>query len=245
MVDAVDPQARDVILVPQGLDLGAQDRLGAEHLQGPGEVLVAGPGGEGVTDGPQDAALPADREGAAGAVLEDLLDGVAVEDLAAARVVGHPLAGAVVRHMGLALAFGEGGLGGAVGEGGGQRLEVVQDLVGLGPERVVGHVGTGAVDAPAQGLVGGAGVRVVPQQALLGRPAGIDRAQVVAEQAGVVGEVARAGAGEQRTDIDLGLVRLTGEQGEGVAIDLREGHRTGKLAWARENPVPSPAEQAV
>jgi hypothetical protein len=223
-----DPQAVDVILVPQFLELGTEDRLGLEDVQGPGLLLIAGTGGDGPPDGPQHAPVAAVGERAAGAVLEDLLDGVAVEDLAGARVVGHPLAGADVRHMGLALALGEGGLDGAVGKGGRQLLEVVEYVIGLGPQGVVGHVGTGAVDAAAQGLVGGARRRVVPQQAFLGRPAGVDGAQVVAEQAGVVGDAAPAGPGEKRREAERRLVGLTGKQGEGVAIDPRQDHRIGQ-----------------
>ncbi len=228
VVGAVDPESRDVILVPEVLDLGAGDRLGLQHPHGAGQLLIAGTGGQGPAHGPEDAAVAAGLEGAAGAVLQDLLDAVLMADVAGLGVPGQALAGLDVRHMGAALALGEAGVDAAVGEAGGQVLEVVEHVVGLGPERVVAHVRPRAVDAPAQGLVGGAGRRVVEQQIGLGRAAGVHHAQVVAEQVGVIGAVAASGAGEDRIEVELGLVGLAGKQGEAVAVHLRQGHRVGQ-----------------
>jgi hypothetical protein len=141
MIGPVDPETGDVVLVPEFLEPGAQDRLGLQNPKGPGKLLVAGAGGEGAADGPEHAAVSAGLEGSAGAERKDLLDLVIVANLAGAGVVDHPLAGAVVRHMRVTLVLGELGLDAAVGEAGGNLLEVVQHIVGLGPEGIIGHVG--------------------------------------------------------------------------------------------------------
>ncbi len=228
MIHPVDPEPGDIVLVPEVLDLGAEDGLGLEDPQRARQLLIAGTGGEGLTHGPEDAAVAARGEAAAGPVLQDLFDGVGVADVAGPGVVRHPLAGADVRHVGAALALGEAGVEAAVGEAGGQVREVVQHVIGLGPQGVVPHVRPRAVHAPAQGLVGGTGRRVVQQQIGLGRAAGVHHTQVIAEEARVVGAVAARGSGEDRFEVELGLVGLAGEERQAVAVDRRQGHGVGQ-----------------
>jgi hypothetical protein len=58
--------------------------------------------------------------------------------------------------------------------------------------------------------------------------AGVDHLQVVAEEVGVVGKVAPVGAGEELAEVELGLLGLSGEQGDGVAADLGQSRLFGQ-----------------